>query len=144
MKGGTAAANLMRVLLVDANPTFLAAAARCLASDGTLALVGQASTGSEALRQAADLRPDLVLVDIGLRDMNGLEVARLIKGRPNPPRVVVLALNEGSAYTDAARMVGADGFIAKADFYEQVYGLIHAWLAEPSAPASSAPNGMAA
>jgi DNA-binding NarL/FixJ family response regulator len=116
-----------RVLLADANPTFLAAAARCLTSDGKLALVGQAATGAEALRLAADLQPDLVLIDIGLRDMNGLEVAHAIKLWPNPPRMIVLAFGEGSAYAEAARNAGADGFVTKIDFYEQVYWLIQAW-----------------
>jgi DNA-binding NarL/FixJ family response regulator len=134
----------MRILLADANPTFLNAAARCLASDGALALIGQVGTGAEALRQAADLRPDLVLVDIGLQDITGLEVAREIKAWLDPPRVVVLAFNDGAQYQEASRNAGADGFVAKIDFYEQVYRLIRAWLVEPAAPASSAPNGMAA
>ncbi len=124
----------IRVLLADANPTFLAAAARFLALDGNLALVGQASTGADTLQQAADLRPDLVLVDLGLRDLNGLEVTRQIKSWPDPPRVVVLALSDDAEYREAARNAGADGFVAKVEFYAQVYRLINAWYAEPAVP----------
>jgi DNA-binding NarL/FixJ family response regulator len=126
--------NLIRVLIADGNATFLDAAARCLALDGNLAVIGQSATGAEALRQAADLQPDLLLVDIALPDVNGLEVARKIKAGPHPPRVVVLAFNEGAAYADAARNAGADGFVAKIVFYEQMYQLIHTWYAVAAEP----------
>ena len=135
----------IRVLLADANPTFLEAAARFLALDENLFVAGLASTGASALQQAERLRPNLLLADIGLADMNGLEVTRQVKSWPDPPRVIVLALNGGAEYRQAARNAGADGFVAKVEFYAEVYGLIHAWYAEPAVPgrmpASSVSNG---
>jgi two-component system nitrate/nitrite response regulator NarL len=124
----------IRVLLADANPAFVDAVARCLAFDRSLALVGRAATAADTLRQVDQLRPDLVLLDIRLRDMSGLEVARQIKCRPNPPRVVVLAFNEGAEYHAAARAAGADGFVAKTEFFEQMHRLIHAWYVELGSP----------
>ena len=130
----------IRVLLADAHPAFVDAVARCLAFDRSLALAGRAATGADTLRQGDQLRPDLVLVDIRLRDMSGLEVARQIKGRPNPPRVVVLAFNDGAEYYEAARAAGADSFVAKTAFFEQMHRLIHAWYVE-LASAGPVPDG---
>jgi DNA-binding NarL/FixJ family response regulator len=73
---------------------------------------------------AARLKPDLILMDLGQGEMNGLEATRLLKGLPGACRVVLLSGNAGSAYYDAATAAGADSFISKTDIYEHLVPLI--------------------
>ena len=103
---------MMRVLLVDDHPEFLSIIAAELAELRQLTVVGYAQCGREALAQVRQLQPDLVLLDIALPDINGLEVARAIKAQSQPPKVVLVSLNNTPAY-QAAGLNVADGFVAK-------------------------------
>src|SRR5215207_6623338 len=81
---------MIRVLLVDDHPEFLSIIAAELAELPQLTVVGYARSGREALEQVQRLQPDLVLLDIGLPDINGLEVARAVKAQPRPAMVVLV------------------------------------------------------
>jgi DNA-binding NarL/FixJ family response regulator len=117
-----------RILLVDNSPDFLRSAARFLASDPQVVIVGQAESGHDALNRIARLHPDLVLIDISMPHMNGLEATRFIKARPDAPRVVVLTNYDTVDYRAAATAAGADGFIAKSEFSTQVFPLLYELL----------------
>ncbi|MFP4435794.1 MAG: response regulator transcription factor [Chloroflexaceae bacterium] len=117
-----------RILLVDNSPDFLRSAARFLAADPQVVIVGQAESGHDALNQIARLHPDLVLIDISMPHMNGLEATRFIKARPDAPRVVVLTNYDTVDYRAAATAAGADGFIAKSEFSTQVFSVIYELL----------------
>lgn len=125
-------------MIVDDNFEFLRSAARFLATDPHVLVVGLALSGAEALLQITRLRPDLVLMDITMPQMNGLEVTRSLKSRVNAPHVVLLTYYDTIDYRNAAAAVGADGFISKSEFGTEVLPLIH-WLlgALPSAVAGS-------
>ena len=105
----------MRVLLVDDNPLFTAAAARFLTVVGSIEVVGQARSGREALEQVADLHPDVVLMDLAMPEMDGLEATRRIKQEPSPPQVIILTLHDNAEYRQSARLAGADAFLNKGD-----------------------------
>jgi CheY-like chemotaxis protein len=77
-----------RVLIVDDHESFRRLAGRLLSEAG-FAVAGEAADGASALRQTARLRPDLVLLDIVLPDMSGLEVAAILVGTGGAPRVVL-------------------------------------------------------
>ena len=124
----------IRVLLADANSTFQAAVANYLDADANLSLISSQKTGAGTLRQAELLRPDLVLIDIALPDLNGLEVTRRIKNWREPPRVIVLALSPYGEYQEAVRNAGGDAFINKTEFYDQLRDLVHIWYANRVAP----------
>ena len=115
---------MIRVLLVDDSPLFLASASRVLAADPCVDIVGQVSSGAVALKQLSQLECDLVLVDLVMPEMNGLEVARRIRELPRPPRVVVLTLDDTSEYRSAAAGC-ADGFLGKSHTATQLLPLIH-------------------
>lgn len=115
----------LRVFLVDDSDSFRRSAGRYLSRLGSCELVGTASSGAEALDCAAALRPDLVLVDIAMPEMDGLEVARRLKSQAVPPRAVMLTVHDDPRYRAAAREAGADGFIVKSDFTLQVVALLH-------------------
>ena len=116
----------LRILLVDDNAQFLDVAARTLAAVPAIEIVGRALSGRDALEQVTQLQPDLVLMDVAMPNMNGLEATRHIKARPDAPRVVMLTLYDAPEYRAAAEAVGADDFISKAEFDAQVLPLIHA------------------
>ncbi len=121
---------LIRVLLVDDNPEFLDFAARYLAAAGGIEIVGAALSGAEALRLAERLRPDLVLADLAMPGMNGLEVATQLKQWPVPPLVVILTMYDDPEYAAAAKRIGADGFVTKAELDVRLLPTIRALFME--------------
>jgi DNA-binding NarL/FixJ family response regulator len=122
--------NALRILLVDDSPTFLYAMTRALTLDSRINIVGQATSGHEALDLVSAVQPDLVLMDVALPGMNGLDATRHIKAQPNPPRVFVLTSHDIAHYRTAAEAAGADSFVSKADFGTQLLPLIDTVLAE--------------
>lgn len=106
----------MRCLIVDDNEPFLEAARALLEREG-LMVAGVASTGAEALRQAEDLRPDVVLVDIALGEESGIDLARRLvrSDRDSGPVVILISTR---AYEDVADLIAespATGFVSKAE-----------------------------
>jgi DNA-binding NarL/FixJ family response regulator len=120
----------LRVLLVDDNQAFRDLAARELAGDARVQVVGQAQSAEDALAQLPRAQPDLVLLDIGLPGMNGLEATRQIKARLGAPRVVLVTIYDTPGYRAAGIAAGADGFIAKDEFDTQIAPLIEALFGE--------------
>ena len=114
----------LRILLVDDSAEFLESAARLLMLHQDLAIVGRAASGSSALEQVATLSPDLVLMDLAMPGMNGLEATRQIKAQPAAPCVVIMTLYDVAEYRAAARAALADGFIAKSSIRSQLLPLL--------------------
>jgi CheY-like chemotaxis protein len=79
---------MVSCLLVDDNPDYLASARELLSGQG-LAVLGTACTGAEALRLAAELAPDVVVLDVQLGDESGLDVARALAAAGGPPVVLI-------------------------------------------------------
>ncbi len=124
----------LRILLVDDNRRFLEAVRRFLAQE-SFEIVGQALSGAAALEQVARLNPDLVLMDMAMPKMSGLEATRQIKSHPNPPRVIMLTLHDSPAYAAEARAFGADGFVVKSEFGSELLPLIRMLFAIKGTPA---------
>jgi DNA-binding NarL/FixJ family response regulator len=101
-----------RCLVVDDHAGFRAAARRLLESEGWI-VVGEAADGAAALTAAASLRPDMVILDIGLPDIDGFEVAESLAG--SPVEVVLVSSRDGEAFGSRVAASAAVGFIAKAD-----------------------------
>jgi DNA-binding NarL/FixJ family response regulator len=118
----------IRVLLVDDSPLFLDSTMRVLAVDARLEIVDRVLSGVAALACASQVAYDLVLVDVAMPGMNGLEVARRLKALPHPPRVVLLSLDDTAEYRDAAAAC-ADGFLEKSQAATALLPLIHSLFA---------------
>ena len=112
----------LRCLLVDDNEAFLEAASLLLEREG-VTVVGVASTIAEALRQARALQPDVILVDIGLGNESGFDLARLLAGDGQGSQGAhgvgadVILISTG-AETDYAELIAespAAGFLAKSE-----------------------------
>ena len=120
----------IRVLLVDDNPEFIDATERFLSTDSWLEVIGHTLSGEEALDRSSQLKPDLVLMDLAMPRMNGLETTRQLKAMPGAPRVIILTLYDNSEYRSASKAANADGFIAKSDLGIQLISMIHNLFAE--------------
>jgi DNA-binding NarL/FixJ family response regulator len=118
-------ADPLRVLVVDDNPLFLATAASYVARAKGATLVGRAESGAEGVRLASSESPHLVLVDLTMPDMDGIECARRIKAATRAPRVVIVTAHEYESHAARAKAAGVDGFVSKWNF---VSG-IAPWLA---------------
>lgn len=115
----------IRVLLVDDNVEFLESAAHFLAATTETVVIGCARSGREAIRRLDELHPDLILMDLVMPGMDGLEATRCIKARPAAPRVVILTLFNGAEYRTAVLDAHADGVLAKSEFGSRLLPLIH-------------------
>ncbi len=104
-----------RVLIVDDHAPFRSIARQALTANGFL-VVGEASDGAGAIRACGELRPDLVLLDVQLPDIDGFAVAAVLATRIDPPAVVFVSSRSSTDYGSRIEDGGARGFIAKAEF----------------------------
>jgi len=118
----------LRFFLVDDSAPFLTWATRALERHPQIEIVGQARSGKEALEQVTQIQPDVVLLDMAMPDMNGVDVTRHIKGQPDAPYIVIVTLHDTPHYRAAAEAAGADSFISKADFGIQMGTLLNTLL----------------
>jgi DNA-binding NarL/FixJ family response regulator len=110
----------IRVLLVDDNLDFIRSAIHFLSLQPSLQVVGSVISGKDALEEIPHLKPDLVLMDWAMPEMSGLEATRQIKACNNTLRIVILTLYDIPQYRKAAQSAGADGFICKGVWSEQL------------------------
>ena len=114
----------VRVLLIDDYQPFLAVVANLLRRQAGVEVVGQAYAGGAGLRLAAELKPDLVLVDFGMPDMDGVAVTRRLKAASDAPRVVVMSFFQESRYRQEALDAGADAYLYKGDLHRDLVPLL--------------------
>ncbi|MBI4780728.1 MAG: response regulator transcription factor [Oscillatoriophycideae cyanobacterium NC_groundwater_1537_Pr4_S-0.65um_50_18] len=98
---------------------------KLLIADSQIQVIGQADSGEAAIAQVQRLNPDLVVMDLAMPEMNGLEATRHLKRQPVAPKVILLTLYDNLEYSTAARLVGADGFITKSDAGTALLPLIY-------------------
>jgi DNA-binding NarL/FixJ family response regulator len=102
----------MTVLIVDDHEAFRVSARTLLAAEGFV-VVGEAGAGAEGIAGAARLRPDIVLLDIQLPDLDGFAVAERLASLPHPPVVVLISSRDAAVYRPRLAASPARGFIAK-------------------------------
>jgi DNA-binding NarL/FixJ family response regulator len=100
------------VLVVDDDPAFRRLVVRMLVGMG-FAVIGEAGTVAEATRAATDLRPDALLVDVGLPDGDGITLATTVAALPWRPHVVLTSTDRDATTSEGARALGVAGFIPK-------------------------------
>lgn len=119
---------MITVLLADDQAMVRSGLALLLGSDPDIEVVGEATDGGSALRLAHELRPDVVLMDIRMPGMDGLEATRLLAGPgvEDPMTVVVLTTFGADEYVTAALQAGAVGFVLKDSDPDTLLGAVHA------------------
>ncbi|MFE7040050.1 response regulator [Streptomyces atratus] len=103
----------VRVALVDDQPLVRTALQMVITEAPDLEVVGQAGTGEEAVRLVAAVRPDLVVMDIRMPGMDGIEATRRITEGDDGPQVIVLTTFDDDDYVYGALRAGASGFLVK-------------------------------
>ena len=106
----------VRVLVVDDQEPFRRAAAAVVALTDPFVVVGTAESGEGCLGAVPALRPDLVLMDVGLPGIDGMEAARRLSALPSPPVVVLVSTHDEEEFGDTARSCGAVAYIKKSVF----------------------------
>jgi two-component system response regulator NreC len=103
----------IRVLLADDHAVFREGVRLLLETRGEFEVVGEAATGNEAVDLVRSLRPDVVLMDIGMPGMNGLEATHLIRTESPASRVLILTMHGTDEYFFNALDAGASGYVLK-------------------------------
>ena len=103
----------VRVVLADDQPLIRAGLRVLIADTPDLDVVGEAGTGAQAVQMARDLRPDVVVMDIRMPGMDGIEATQIITAEHATARVVVLTTFDDDDYVFAALRAGASGFLVK-------------------------------
>lgn len=103
----------IRVLICDDHMMVRQGVRMVLQSEPDLELVGEAGSGEEAIQLAASLQPDVVIMDISLPDMSGIEVTKRIKKLVSDAHVIGLTMHEEEPYVLELLKAGADGYIVK-------------------------------
>jgi DNA-binding NarL/FixJ family response regulator len=103
----------IRVLIADDHRLFADALESILAIDPRIEVVGKAYDGEEAVELAAAEKPDVVLMDIAMPRMDGVEAARQIRRKRRSPLVLMLTGSNSSSDIDRAREAGASGYVTK-------------------------------
>ena len=103
----------LTVLLVEDHHLVREALRALLSEQGTVEVVGQAKDGLEALEKVPALRPDIVVMDIGMPNLNGLEATRRLCDLPHAPEVIILSQHARQEYVVQALLAGARGYLLK-------------------------------
>jgi two-component system response regulator NreC len=103
----------VRIVLADDHELVRVGVRRLLLTDSNIDIVGEASTGDEAVYLAEQEHPDIVFLDVLMPNLNGIEAAKKIKQQQDKVRVVMLTTFEDQYYLDQALQSGADGYLSK-------------------------------
>lgn len=113
-----------RVVLVDDNHSFRGTLRAILSLQPDVEIVGEATSGREAIRQVNELHPDVLVLDIRLPDCDGLEVLRQLREAGDQTRVVILSLWDNVEYRRTAAERGASAYVVKGAAFTQLLPVI--------------------
>jgi DNA-binding NarL/FixJ family response regulator len=128
------------VLLADDHKVMLQGLISVLESQPGIQVLGEASTGREAVEMARVLRPDVIVMDISMPGMDGIEATRRIKESVPQIRVVGLSMFEEQSVIDAMRQAGAEAFVKKTDTSNNVLRAIFGPSCRVPAPSGQVPT----
>jgi DNA-binding NarL/FixJ family response regulator len=109
----TLAAALIRVLIVDDEPLFVEMVEAMLGAERGIEVVGVAADGDEGVRLAAELGPDVIVMDISMPGKNGIDATREIKAQDPKARILILTGGASATDIDEARVAGAAAYLTK-------------------------------
>ena len=116
----------IRVIIVDDHPVLLEGLATMIGSEPDMAFVGEATTGAEAVRLFEAVQPDIVLLDLRLPDMSGIDVIKILRESHPAARIIVLTTYQGDVQAVRALQAGAMGYLLKATLRKELLATIRA------------------
>ena len=116
--------NKLSVLLVDDHEGFINAVLRHFRKLDWIDVVGSAGNGLEAIERSEQLRPDVVLMDLAMPEMGGLQATRLIKAQDQPPYIVIASHFDDAEHREHALRAGADNFVSKLSYIQEVLPIL--------------------
>lgn len=116
----------IKVMIVDDHEIFRRGVTSLLEGEGDMAVVAEAGNAADALEEIQRRSPDVVTVDIRLGTMDGIQLVRIIKSRPQPPRCIILSTYDDRQYLVGALEAGADAYLLKTNSYETLAQAIRA------------------
>jgi DNA-binding NarL/FixJ family response regulator len=111
---------VIRVLVVDDNAGLRRRLEEFLSAEPDIEVVGEAADGEQAILKARELQPDVVLMDVRMPGINGLDATRELKNEMPEVKVIMLSRFDLEEYREAARERGASGYVAKSDLVEEL------------------------
>ncbi len=114
----------MRILVVDDHESVRRAVVDLLSSRTGFEVCGEAEEGSEALQKVQDLLPDIILLDISMPGLDGLEVARLLRQRVPTAKIVVMSQNDPALLLPGALAAGAHGCVDKGRLFGELFPML--------------------
>jgi len=115
-----------RILIVDDHDIVRRGVRALLESEPGFSICGEAGNGREAVAKAAELRPDLVLLDIGLPELNGLEVTRQLRAMLPSAKILVLTVFEADRLVEDLVAAGVNGYVLKSEAGLTLINAVHA------------------
>ncbi|GAA3219658.1 response regulator [Dactylosporangium siamense] len=134
---------VIRVLLADDHPMFRYGLRAAFASDPAVEVVGEASDGADAVRQAVELDPDVVVMDLTMPQLNGVEATRRILRQRPAVAILVVTMFDDSASVLAAVRAGARGYLVKGADRDEMLRAVHAAAAGDAIFSSAAAQHLA-
>ncbi|MDD2884631.1 MAG: two-component system response regulator NarL [Dechloromonas sp.] len=116
--------NLTRTLIIDDHPLFRRGVGQLLALSPDFTVIGEAAGGEEGIALARQLEPDLILLDLNMKGMNGLETLRQMRDQEIDSRIIILTVSNAPDDLIAAIRAGADGYILKDNDPDDMLSLI--------------------
>ncbi|MGE0383276.1 MAG: response regulator [Gammaproteobacteria bacterium] len=116
----------IRVLIADDHAIVLEGLRATLASTADIHIVAQVRNGLEVVRRAGELRPDVVMMEVVLPELNGIDATQAIRKTCPSSRVVILSIHSGGEYVYRALRAGADGYVVKDAEPAEIAGAIRA------------------
>ncbi len=105
--------NLTTILIIDDHPLFRRGVSNLIAMSPNLTLIGDAASGEEGVELATHLLPDLILLDIDMKGISGIDTLKLLKQNDLPSRIVMLTVSNHESNVFNALRLGADGYLLK-------------------------------
>lgn len=104
---------IQTILIVDDHPLFRKGVIQLIQAAPEFRFVGEAANGQDGIRLAHELKPDMILLDLNMKDMNGVEVLKAVKDAGLDSRVIMLTVSDQAEDLVAALQAGADGYLLK-------------------------------
>lgn len=114
----------LKILIADDHPIFRRGLCDVIQTDAGLRLVGQASNGEEALKLLEELRPDIVILDVHMPTLTGLQAARKLTDRKSPVKVVLLTMHEDEDLLNEALNLGVHAYVLKENAVEDLIAAV--------------------